>query len=347
MMVLVVGLYGSMQWLLLTCSLYVTLLLSLLNCSWLATVEGSSTMEDYPWYFHNKSWQDAFIVRFKDHPLRKGIDLKWLRFLRNKRISFVGDSLTRYQYLSLAWFLSSGQWLEDPGLPSMIREKEFGSWDGFLRSTNKRMGCHEIVDAYRNDATKRSCRENRYFYHYELNLTITLNNFFPPNPILLSRDFPTLREFSANCMGQPNLLSFNPEANQSYADAHDFITHKLVPFQPDYLIFNHGFWSHHLVSQSSYLPRLQAAVSKATKYAIWKATTTELNRGAQLEDEGFRKQLSSLGFLLFDTFALTKHLNNTKEAYFDHYHFGHLSIYRELNIALLQFLLDIHNSTTY
>eukprot|EP00981_Chlorochromonas_danica_P013774 scaffold6852_cov215-Ochromonas_danica.AAC.11 len=308
---------------------------------------GRHIVQDYPWHFQSESLQDSFIVAFKDHPLRNGIDLKWLSFLRNKRISFIGDSLTRYQYLSLAWFLSSGQWLEDPGLPSLIREKEFGSWDGFLHSTNKRMGCHEIIDAYRHDSIFHSCRENRYFHHYGLNLTITLNSFFPPFPMLLSRDLPTTKEFSANCMGETHLLSFNPEANQSYVDAHDFITHKLVPFQPDYLIFNHGFWSPHLVAQPSYLPRLQELVSKATKCAIWKATTTELNRGAQVEDDEFRQRLSSSGFLLFDTFALTKHLVNTKEAYFDRYHFVHLSIYRELNIALLQFLQDIHNSTTH
>eukprot|EP01039_Chlorochromonas_danica_P005548 gene5548-6110_t len=306
---------------------------------------------DYPWH-GDGSWDTVYIEAFKDHPLRKGINLEWLSFLRNKRIAFIGDSLTRYQYLSLAWFLSSGQWLEDPGLPSLVREKQYGSWNAFFRSTNSRLGCHEILDAFRPEGRFENIRENRYFHHFGLNLTISMNLYIPTIPMAVGADFPTLADFTAQCMGIASTMRFaNPTfsnpASRTFNTVQDFVANWVAPFQPDYLIFNQGFWKPEMVHDPSYLPWLRGAIGNTTKHVIWKTTTSEHKGGGPYEDDDLRQRLISLGFDIFDAFALTRHISYVKGAFFDVNNFAHFAIYREMNLALFQFLRDIDSAAPH
>eukprot|EP00981_Chlorochromonas_danica_P007294 scaffold1636_cov165-Ochromonas_danica.AAC.18 len=303
---------------------------------------------DYPWR-GDGSWDTVYIEAFKDHPLRKGINLEWLSFLRNKRIAFIGDSLTRYQYLSLAWFLGSGQWLEDPGLPSMIWKQQWPDWGSYFHSTNLRMGCHEILDACPGFG---DVRENRYFHHFGLNLTISMNRYSPQHmsKMRLGMDFPAVKDFHSRCMFSAHGMKysnrhFNVEANSHVFDSiQSFITGWIAPFQPDYLVFNHGIWSPEMVYEPSYLPSVMQAARNASKHVIWKTTTSGSRNPRQYEDDNLRQNLSSLGFITFDAFALTKHLSYAADAYHDVIHFSHMGIYRELNIALLQKLREIEEA---
>ena len=72
----------------------------------------------------------------------------------------IGDSLTRYQYLNLAYFLETGDWLASSDLPNE-NEKRFTSWNHFYQVTNERMGGHEICDCFRSDGWDPI--EHRYF----------------------------------------------------------------------------------------------------------------------------------------------------------------------------------------
>eukprot|EP00953_Heterococcus_sp_UTEX-ZZ885_P020555 11500-Heterococcus_DN1.PRE.1 len=54
-----------------------------------------------------------------------------LSVLRGKHLVLVGDSLTRYQYLSLVYFLESGNWSSD--YPNQMWEKDFKSWNQFYQ----------------------------------------------------------------------------------------------------------------------------------------------------------------------------------------------------------------------
>ena len=55
--------------------------------------------------------------------------------LNGRHLDWVGDSLTRYQYMSMAWFLSKGVWPErygdDPASPSIVMERQWGSWESY------------------------------------------------------------------------------------------------------------------------------------------------------------------------------------------------------------------------
>ena len=70
--------------------------------------------------------------------------------LSGKHIAFVGDSVTRYEYLSLVHFLSKKQYMErygasDAGNPSLVNEHDFSSWDDFFARGSARIAA--AVDA--------------------------------------------------------------------------------------------------------------------------------------------------------------------------------------------------------
>jgi GDSL/SGNH-like Acyl-Esterase family found in Pmr5 and Cas1p len=54
-----------------------------------------------------------------------------LSVLRGKHLVLIGDSLTRYQYLSLVYFLESGNW--SSVYPNQMWEKDFKSWNQFYQ----------------------------------------------------------------------------------------------------------------------------------------------------------------------------------------------------------------------
>jgi hypothetical protein len=81
------------------------------------------------------------------------------------RVAFVGDSLTRYMYLSLAAYLRRGRWVDDTDVPNILEEKRFGDWNLFYNYTNNYFQPHEQCDCFRMQERMMSARaiENRYF----------------------------------------------------------------------------------------------------------------------------------------------------------------------------------------
>jgi hypothetical protein len=75
---------------------------------------------------------------------------------------FIGDSVTRYQYLNLAHFVATGEWDSPADLPNE-NKRRFGDWARFHAETNCRLGGREVCDCYRNGSDLASVVENRYF----------------------------------------------------------------------------------------------------------------------------------------------------------------------------------------
>jgi hypothetical protein len=99
--------------------------------------------------------------------------------LRNKTIVFLGDSVTRYQYLNLAFFLERGRWpmeyLTDEvlqGSPCCQRSFIGFSWQDFFQLTTLALNNHELCDCWRKIHTSSSsfiaAVENRRYFHPEL-----------------------------------------------------------------------------------------------------------------------------------------------------------------------------------
>jgi hypothetical protein len=98
----------------------------------------------------------------------------------NLSIVFVGDSVSRYQYLSLAYFLKHGRWPDPREYPTVVychsyhhpRLQEL-DWAEFFFQTNRRLHPHEICDCQRYANFQ---LERRYFYDPDRNNTVVYIN---------------------------------------------------------------------------------------------------------------------------------------------------------------------------
>jgi hypothetical protein len=81
------------------------------------------------------------------------------------RVAFVGDSLTRYMYLSLATYLRRGRWITKKDVPNILEEKQFNNWNYFYNYTKNYLQPHEQCDCFRPEQAVHAIYtiENRYF----------------------------------------------------------------------------------------------------------------------------------------------------------------------------------------
>ncbi len=89
---------------------------------------------------------------------------------------FMGDSLTRYQYLDMAYFLShNGTCISNNDRPNMVIEKTHADWNTFYNFTNSILEPFETCDCFRIEGRLNTATvtENRYFLDTERNNTVT------------------------------------------------------------------------------------------------------------------------------------------------------------------------------
>eukprot|EP00854_Cymbomonas_tetramitiformis_P028796 gene28796-35753_t len=80
-------------------------------------------------------------------------------------IIFIGDSVIRYQYLSLVYFLKNRHWIGRHQRPNPIEEQTYDSWEDFYNQTSKALTPYELCDCFRVDNPENFTLpfENRYF----------------------------------------------------------------------------------------------------------------------------------------------------------------------------------------
>jgi hypothetical protein len=98
------------------------------------------------------------------HPHLSGLRNSSHPHLSGLRVAFVGDSLTRYMYLSLAAYLRFGRWVGVDDKPNILEEKQFGDWNYFYNYTNNLFRPYEQCDCHRPRGKTSRSVENRYFH---------------------------------------------------------------------------------------------------------------------------------------------------------------------------------------
>ena len=98
------------------------------------------------------------------------------RHWKGKHILFIGDSLTRYQYLNLAYFMTTGHWRSP--CPWNEKERDHGTWDQFFRTTTERMGGFETCDCWRVGDNYSNYREIRRYRNPHADIAITFVQSF-------------------------------------------------------------------------------------------------------------------------------------------------------------------------
>lgn len=287
--------------------------------------------------------QDSFLNAYQDHPMRAYANLNWLSYLQNRTIIFIGDSLTRYQYQELITFLYRGQHIDLWGVATIKRTRE-----NYLFISTYHMGCQEIIDGYWGIAKfGDGYRENRYFHHFELNLTISFFFYAPPQPLAVGLNYhPNWQLFHDECIDKEKLLQrvnlpFVPSHRKNYSHIHEFITLEIQPLSPDVVIFNHGHWKINAPRGEKEMQLVANALLNASQHAVWKTTTATTTHRKE-DSFPFIHMLHNFGLKIFDAYSGTFGMSFFKKAFFmnDVVHFQSF-VHRELNIAFLEYLKQL------
>lgn len=255
--------------------------------------------------------------------------------LMNTHILFLGDSLTRYQYMSLVHFISRlefpDQFGSDPAGPNVCLEREWTDWNDFYHIgsavlSNAR-GAHgfELIDADHG-----SEKENRIFnltdMHGHSNATITLQH----QRITTAATDAILAVFE------------DIEQKVSMNDVNDI---------PNVIIVNTGLWSINrgeqidldLIRQRG--ERLHSA-SRGNVKLIWK-TTTNTKLSDHQDDMRAQRELTvfhgvnNTAWQCLDAYEVSLSFkDNGLDLYWDGYHFLPIG-YGILNDVLLHTLCNI------
>jgi hypothetical protein len=231
---------------------------------------------------------------------------------RNLRLAFLGDSVTRYQYLSLAYFLRWGRWFDPNTIKNhLVDAHSFRhpyhpdqDWNEFFLQSNRLLYPSESCDCQRSSSSSSQQEhghawavERRYFYDPIRNNTLTYinlsgNKTHNPNPSggyagrLHAPDIFT--NFQAYVGLPSGLLNNNNNKSSSsssitasnrswdYPTWGQVILHHvaaLVP-KPEIAILNAGLHAHNF-GDPSVRQELVSALNASNVLGIWKTTTPQ------------------------------------------------------------------------
>jgi hypothetical protein len=193
---------------------------------------------------------------------------------RNLRIAFIGDSLTRFQYISLVYYLKTGNWTA--GDANLFDSHRFKGWNEWIAYSIDVMKPNEHCDCYRGgDWTNQSkggyfdmINENRYYRDEQGNHVTYLckfqktpvNGHWKPQdvydgPISLDQDHFTPYSYRYNWSGAIEHLlgNMNPK--------------------PEFVVFNSGLHFGHDLGESDVQQSIIQALNKTGITGIYKTTT--------------------------------------------------------------------------
>lgn len=269
--------------------------------------------------------------------------------LRNspEGIRFMGDSLTRYQYLNLVHFLATGNWTSDTTMPNE-NEERFSSWDEFYRITNLRLQGREICDCQRANGLR---MENRYYEHGQI--MISYNQIFGLSDEILVNDLQLLNKSSCkhSACQQGLCLPGACGSSQSLKNLGTISTpgalQKIFELFPSSdIFFNAGLWWISSEKKSTF-PTMKGHFSEevfnARKSGVksrfhWKMTTESAAKSHP--EYNFAKDLVDSATVddIFDSLSITSPVFlNFPEMRWDAVHFE-TDIYVGLNLALISFI---------
>ena len=282
---------------------------------------------------------------------------------RNLHIAMMGDSLTRYMYMSLAYYLHTGLWELDPkvnqkdtansvkGFDRYIHTyyKTFDGMDKFLRKTNDFLApfeicdCITMLDRRKNETRYSRSFENRYYWNPETNNSLVyiqaMGNYEPSKGHYNPKEIINRKQ----TFPEPNI----PEIwSSDWADTiQQHIAH-LDP-KPEFLVLNAGHWDNDFDSTPFAIEVKHAAESSGMK-AIWRTTTSNRNHFFGGDREGSSKNLKNhmVDELMCSLLDFCVDVSWTKECeseeYFDGLHFKNESIYQRMNEQLLEAINSVH-----
>ena len=249
-----------------------------------------------------------------------------------EHIVFMGDSLTRYQWLALAASFHQHVELSSSEFPNLVKEREWRHWMPFYNGSTERLMPNTRCDCHRSFARPVGSKtiENRYFWlegkgHKPL-LNLSFVQVLEPETIF-GHWTPTGALSDERHRAHVH-LDFAPLWRKNWQQVMREVVAKLQP-PPTVLVLNMGLWK---APNASYAAELERIARTVAPRVIWKTTTRMRNAGST---KWLRTDLQPRRIFreVFDASRLTRGL--TDRDYWDPRHFEP-HVYNHLNAALLR-----------
>ena len=186
-------------------------------------------------------------------------------------IAFLGDSISRYQYLSLVYYLHHNAWIDPKSRPSFVIEGQFKTWNSFYKDTNNALSPYEKCDCYRPQKWNTSqIFENRYYHNPLTNVHVVYIQAFG--------GIPSHGHWNASSIPENEVLPTAPLPSVWTFDFQETISLHLALLnpKPDWVVFNAGVWAN-----TFHKKRTRNAVVRALDIAgirgIWLGTDKRFN----------------------------------------------------------------------
>lgn len=192
---------------------------------------------------------------------------------RNLNILLSGDSLTRYQYLDLAYFLAHGKWVNASETPNMVFEKNFDSWAEFYNFTNTNLQPYEECDCYRAEGriNEKTVTENRYFLDIERNNSLIYLQKFGDWEYKFSWDPSDVHNPHGEFVKDASQLNFKHKGD-SVKMIQDYVC-KLDNPKPSIFIFNQGLWKNNDLTNETIQDEIISSLNECGIKSMFKSTT--------------------------------------------------------------------------
>lgn len=206
---------------------------------------------------------------------------------RNLNILFSGDSLTRFEYLDLVYFLSYEKWVNATDKPNLLVEKDFDTWNEFYNFSNRVLQPYEQCDCYRPRDKFWLGTENRYYSDKKHNNTLTFLLKFGHWSYKMSWNVSDVH----NSHGP--LITGNKQLNMNFRNSWVPVIEervcKLNP-KPSIFIFNEGLWKDHDLTNTTIQDGIIDALNKCNIKSLFKTTTKKKNENDHMLAE-YERQL--------------------------------------------------------
>ena len=202
--------------------------------------------------------------------------------LANQHIIMVGDSLMRYQYLSLVYAIKFGVRLVDSYSQNFVREKTWSNWPEFYAMTNKMLRPEEFCDCWKSEHFDYSqLIENRFFEDKEKGIKIDFmffNGAFLQGHWNSTADSDMLRM----PLSEHIPVSWRTDLPRSL---NSFLKNRVDKEAYSVLVLNAGHHKH-FFDNRSYCLKIASRASKHFSKVIWKTTSYIIPGGRPKEEPG-------------------------------------------------------------
>lgn len=257
----------------------------------------------------------------------------------NLNVLFMGDSLTRYQYLDLVYFLShNGTWVSPNDKPNFVVQSEQSGWVPYYKFTNAALQPYERCDCFHPEIRGKveQIVENRYFYDREHNNSVTYLQKFGSHPFKSTFHVTNIhQDHSLPVVSSASKLDFVYQDYNWVDTIRNFICH-LSP-KPTLFVFNAGIWPHEDLINVTFQQEIVKALRECQITSVYKTTTKRRNENTRTWSTYYEEQLCNLTDFCYD---LSWTALVPKKFYTDSAHFRE-PIYSMMNAQFLSRILPI------